>query len=352
MTTGAALFLLVLALAYAVLFSWAFRALPHDAWQFLASVPRRKNAQGVWTGVNLTYYGVFTASAVTVAVAVAIVLMGSLSLPLISIGGVIGSLLVLTVPAARTIARLVEGKANTFTIGGAAFVGVLAAPWVVLGINSAVGSETSANVPMLGILAVLAIAYALGEGTGRLACISFGCCYGKPVHDGLAWGGTIFHLCHFVFTGETKKAVYEGGLEAVPVVPIQAMTALMLIATGLSGMVLFLNGSVLSAFLVTHALAQLWRVLSERFRADFRGGGTFSAYQVMALVAVAYGIVVAVASLPSPVLRPQIALGLAALWNPAVILSLQVLWVGIFLYTGRSTVTASRISFHLLKDRI
>ena len=31
------------------------------------------------------------------------------------------------------------------------------------------------------VLAALAIGYILGEGLGRLACLSFGCCYGKPL---------------------------------------------------------------------------------------------------------------------------------------------------------------------------
>lgn len=343
--------LCVLALSYAGLFTWAFRTLPHDGWQFLASMPIEKTAQGTWSGINLTYYGLFTASAMTFAMAVAIVLLGSLAVPFAAIAVLLASLLILTVPAARLIARVVEGKANTFTIGGAAFVGLLAAPWAVLAIHSVRPGDES-ELPMFGSLAVLAVAYALGEGTGRLACISFGCCYGKPLSTTPGWWRRLFGAPHFVFVGETKKAAYEGGLETVPVIPIQAITAIIFVASGLLGIALFLGGAVVPAFLVTLLLTQSWRVVSELFRVDYRGGGTLSAYQIMAMVGGAYGIILTLATTSDTPIRPDIIAGLSMLWSPTVIVLLQSVWVMMFLYTGRSTVTASHISFSVLKDRI
>jgi hypothetical protein len=44
--------------------------------------------------------------------------------------------------------------------------------------------------------------------------------------------------------------------------------------------------------------------------------------------------------------------GLAALWHPAMIIFLQVLWLGVFLYTGKSRVTGALLSFHVIKERI
>ncbi|MFH1477455.1 MAG: hypothetical protein ABIH24_08210 [Verrucomicrobiota bacterium] len=38
----------------------------------------------------------------------------------------------------------------------------------------------SAAAAMLYLLGAVAPAYALGKGIGRLACISFGYCYGRP----------------------------------------------------------------------------------------------------------------------------------------------------------------------------
>jgi hypothetical protein len=44
--------------------------------------------------------------------------------------------------------------------------------------------------------------------------------------------------------------------------------------------------------------------------------------------------------------------GVLSLWNPFVLLSLQVLWILIFIYTGRSRVTAATLSFKVLKENI
>jgi hypothetical protein len=343
--------LIALALSYAGLFAWAFRALPSDHWQFLASIPTERTPSGAWTGVNLTYYGVLTSSAVIIAVALTIALVGSLRAPLFKIALFVVSLLIVTIPAARLVARTIEGKANTFTIGGAAFIGLVVAPWIVQAIN-AMSADNTPPLPFLGSMAALTVAYAFGEGTGRVACISFGCCYGKAVVSGPPWWHTLFRAHHFVFRGETKKAAYEGGLEDVPLIPIQAVTATFLITSALAGLALFLRGALLTAFISTLFLTQSWRVASEFFRADHRGGRRLTVYQMMAVIGMCYGAIVTAFASPDAVVSPDIGVGLTTLWNPAVILSLQTLWLIIFLYTGRSTVTTAQISFSVLKDRI
>ncbi len=55
---------------------------------------------------------------------------------------------------------------------------------------------------------------------------------------------------------------------------------------------------------------------------------------------------------PAFIGRPDILVGLNVLWSPSVIVSLQILWLLLFLYMGRSKVTASQIVFSVLKDRI
>jgi hypothetical protein len=60
----------------------------------------------------------------------------------------------------------------------------------------------------------------------------------------------------------------------------------------------------------------------------------------------------AVLLLDAPDLATQVSRGLHLLWNPGVILSCQILWIGIFLYMGRSQVTGTHISFHVRIDRI
>jgi hypothetical protein len=50
--------------------------------------------------------------------------------------------------------------------------------------------------------------------------------------------------------------------------------------------------------------------------------------------------------------RADLAAGIGALWDPAVIILLQVLWAVMFLSTGWSMVTGSVLSFHVHRDRI
>jgi hypothetical protein len=338
---------------YAALFAWAFRTLPREEWQILAAIPRTRQSNGSWAALNLTYYGLFTAAGVTVAAAMVFLLMASLGVPLVITTWLVLVLLACTAPTAKIIARLVEEKANTFTIGGAAFVGAVLAPWVILGINfMAVVWPGTEGMSLVPTLAILAIAYALGEGTGRLACISFGCCYGKPLSLSPPWVARLFGTLHFAFAGATKKAAYEGRLEGTPVVPVQGITAVLFVAAGLTGLGLFLQGLTLAAFVVSWTATQAWRVVSERLRADFRGAGRMSSYQILALVGIFYGLGI-VLFLPEPApFVPDFSLGLRALLHPGVILSLQLIWIVIFLYTGRSKVTVSSLALSVDRDQI
>jgi hypothetical protein len=54
----------------------------------------------------------------------------------------------------------------------------------------------------------------------------------------------------------------------------------------------------------------------------------------------------------TPAIIPSIAAGLKSLWQPSLIVFLQLLWITVFLYTGKSQVTGSQISFHVIRDRI
>ena len=46
-----------------LLLGWGFKALPNEQWQILATLPRKKEPSGTWVGVNITYYGLLSASA-------------------------------------------------------------------------------------------------------------------------------------------------------------------------------------------------------------------------------------------------------------------------------------------------
>lgn len=342
------LFVLVLLIGFGLMLAWGFRVLPRNGWQMLATLPIRPLGNGQWQGVNLTWYGLLTANAYLISLLLLIILLGAAKVALTGVMPVAIVLLALCVPASRLIARIVEGKAHTFTVGGAVFVGIVAVPWIV----QLVSWLTSEPLPVLTTLAAVSIAYAFGEGLGRLACISFGCCYGKPVSQCGPLAQRFFSRWNFSFHGETRKIAYASNLEGTPVVPIQAITALLYVGVGLLGTELFLHGKYLAAFALTMVVTQFWRVVSELFRADFRGNNKFSVYQIMGLVAIPYALCCAFYFNSVSSAMPQLALGLENLWQPGTLLFLQLIWFILFVYTGRSTVTGANLSFHIHRERI
>lgn len=332
---------------------WGIRRLPRERWQFLASLPLKKGDDDRWAGLNLTYYGALNATAYALSCAIVMVLMAASGVSFPSTAALVGAVLLICVPASRLVARIVERKRHTFSIGGASFLGIVLIPWLVLLTDRLWPTGMGHAAPMT-VLAAATIAYAFGEGVGRLACISFGCCYGKPLDACPQWLRQWFGNREVRFYGATKKIAYATGLEGVAVVPIQAITCALYCATGLVGAYLFLKGAHRSAFMLCLAVTQLWRFASEFLRDDYRGDGPISAYQVMSLAAVGYGIAISLFFGPAgdDVPNPRILSGLAALWSPAPILSLQLIWAATFFYTGRSEVTGSTLTFHVHQNRV
>ena len=266
------LFLLALAAVSVCVLSWGFRVLPQERWQIAAAIPIAKNDVGQWNGLNLTYYGVFHAGAYVAGVAMMLVLLGAVGVSLFGMVTMAILLLACCVPASKLVARLVERKPATFTVGGAVFVGLLVGPWLLWWTNRTLGPLLGVEIPVATGLAAAAIGYALGEGVGRLACVSFGCCYGKPVSRISPRLRRLFERYSFVFTGQTKKVAYEGGLEGEKVVPVQAITAVLFVATALLAAAVFLRGHHRAALGLSVVVTQAWRVVSETLRADNRGG--------------------------------------------------------------------------------
>ncbi len=345
-----AAFLLSLLLFMVVLFRWAFVALPREGWQIMAVVPMAQVDSRTWKGLNLTFYGLLMAVSVIASVAVFLVLMGSIGVSLSTSLAMIAFLFSLCIPASSLLARVVEKRQNTLTIGGSAFVGMLIAPAVVWMVNIVVVGKSPGAIPMIPGLACMAIAYAIGEGIGRLACISFGCCYGKPVSECHPIIQRLFAKYFFVFQGKTKKIEYEGGLEGVPVIPIQALTSTVLVFTALAGMGMYMKGAYVSAFLFCIISSQAWRTFSEFLRADYRGNGKISAYQMMAGLVIVYGITLCMLIPANDYPIPELFNGLKILWDPASILALELLGFIVFLHAGRSKVTGALLSFHLTKE--
>ncbi|GBE12680.1 prolipoprotein diacylglyceryl transferase [bacterium BMS3Bbin14] len=347
------LFILSCSLGFAILFTWGFRHLPGERWQMLAVVPSRRSGRGSWQGTNFTFYGFLVACSTTGGALLTLILLRSVAVGLWGALLLLLIILAVTLPAAKIMARVVEKKRHTFTIGGAFFCGLVMAPWVVMAVNWWLRARGVPQIDMIVLLAALAIGYTLGEGLGRLACVSFGCCYGKPVKDCGRLSRLLFGRLSFVFTGPTKKAVYEGALEGERLVPVQAMTSILYTATAMICAYLFLTSHFVAALLISLVVSQVWRFFSETLRADFRGLGKVSAYQKMSLAALPYIAAVAFFA-PQPVqaAQPSILQGLTIFTQPVPMISLQLLWFIIFLVFGRSTVTASTVSFHLVREHV
>ncbi len=347
-----ALFVFALGLGFGLLLVWSFKTLPGEKWQIFASVPVAKEGPDRWRGVNLTYYGLLNALAYAAAAALMLVLLGSISVPALGIFMVAAAILACCVPASTLVARLVEKKPCTFTVGGASFVGVVIAPWVIEFINGTLGRVMDLHIPVIPALAALSISYALGEGTGRLACISFGCCYGKPLSKSHPVIRKLFENRSFTFFGKTKKIAYASGMDGEKVIPVQAITSMLYIGAGVVGVSLFLQSKFQAAFALSVLITQVWRVLSEMLRADYRGEGRVSAYQVMGVAAAVYAMSLPLVLPSVPLPPPDLMAGLRLIWNPLPLLLIQALAFLVFMRTGRSMVTGSFLSFHVIRERI
>jgi hypothetical protein len=331
--------------------AWGIRTLPAERWQMIAAVPLTKNESGEWQGLNLTFYGFFSATANAFGVTLMIVLLSSLGTPLLAAAAMIATMMAICVPASKVLARAIEGKRNTFTIAGAAFLASLVMPPGLLLAQRGLAERFDIRIYVMPVLAASAIVYALSEAIGRMACLSFGCCYGKPLREAGPRVARLFEHYHLVFHGSTKKAAYASGLAEEPLVPVQAITSIVFMLAGLAGLALFLAGSWRLAAIIPALATWGWRAVSESLRADHRGDSRISVYQWMALIAMVY-LALMLTVIPSEGPAPHLATGLAQVTSVGVIVMLQVLWVGLFLFYGRSRVTGSVLTFHVVAERV
>ncbi len=347
------LILIGISLILTFLFRWAFRTLPGERWQIMGVIPTVKQPDGSWSGVNLTYYGFFIALSTAWAGVVFFMLLGAVALPFGMIALALSLILAICVPASRMTARFVENKAYTASVGGAAFIGILISPWIIHFMEKVFAVSTPPGSWLSSGMAALAIAYAFGEGIGRLACISFGCCYGRPMDQIPAMFQALCFHRSFIFSGKTKKISYAHQLDQKEIFPVQAITAILYCGAALMGMVLFVFGLFTTALICTLSVTQLWRFFSEFFRADYRGRQKISAYQTMALASMVYAVlVVTFLSGPSNGMPVDLSTGLKALWTPWMLVFLQTLWILTFWYTGRSQVTGATITLFVNQEKI
>jgi hypothetical protein len=345
------LFVAILALLLTPVYLWSFKFLPGERWQIICSVPMHKNEGGAWDGLNLTYYGFFNALALCAGVALVFILTASAGIDFKVFAATIITVLGICLPASRVIAGWVEKKPHTFSVGAASFLGIVAGPWLVLLVASLARKWLGIQIETMAIVSALIIGYTLGEGVGRLACVSFGCCYGKPIDQMSPTIKRFLSWATFTYVGQTKKIAYAHQFDGEKIFAVQAITVVLYTACALAATLLYLYGAYAWAFFLCLLITQAWRFASEFMRADYRGQQKISVYQIMSLLTIPYGLMMLV-FFPSTGPVANVLAGLQSLWDPSVIIFLQIMGVVMFLRTGRSRTTGAGIRFHVNQDRI
>jgi hypothetical protein len=340
------LFVSTMALLLTPVYIWCFKALPGERWQIICAIPVKKMTDGSWQGLNLTYYGLFNAMALCAAVTLVLILTAAAGIDFGVFAAIITVLLCFCLPGSRLIARWVEKKPYTFSVGAASFLGIVLGPWLVLLVETAAKQLLAISFETIAVVSALMVGYTLGEGIGRLACISFGCCYGRPMDQMSPMVQRYFSWMAFIFTGDIKKIAYAHQLGGRRVFAIQAVTAVLYSLGALVGTLLYLQGHYSWAYFFCLLVTQGWRFLSEFLRSDYRGDRKISVYQIMSLLTVPYAVIVLL-MFPSSAHGADVLAGLQVLWNPEAILFLQALGITMFVRTGRSHVTGSALSFHV-----
>ena len=162
----------------------------------------------------------------------------------------------------------------------------------------------------------------------------------------------MFHRHNLVLHGENKKASYASGIfRRASTFPVQALTSVLFAMGGLAGTALFLAERYRLAALILLLTSYGWRICSEWLRADYRGGSTISHYQIMTIISLVY-LAGVIALVPIDRHKAKLAIAFHQMSSAWVLVLGQLLWVGLFLYYGRSRVTSSVLSFHVVADRI
>lgn len=152
--------------------------------------------------------------------------------------------------------------------------------------TDAASAKLGFKLPLPVALSALTISHVLGEGIGRFACTSIGCCYGNPVEGTRGWVRRLARACPFVTCGRTKKIALAAGLDSARVVPTQAMTATVHSALALIGLWQSFSGRYERVIPVALTTSQIRRVYSGTLRTDHCGRGRITAHQIVAAIMV------------------------------------------------------------------
>ena len=347
------LFVFIIGIIFSIVYIFSFKQLPKEKYQFFAVRPYKKSYNQSfeqWDGINYTFYGLFNSISYSFAVATALFLLGSIGLHITQIIIITVLILSLCMPSSKIFAQIVEKKRHVFSVGAASFIGIIFTPWIVYLGNIFSQYIWEISYSKISVLAAITIAYTFGEGIGRLACISFGCCYGKSISDINSCFHRFISPFSMIFEGKTKKIAYESNLDGIRVIPIQAITTIIYTSWGLIALYLFLKGYYTISFILSIHITQIWRFISEFLRADYRGKGSVSVYQCMSLISCIY--VIPIAYIFNDVNYfsnlPDIINGFKIIWKPEIIIFLQLIGILSFIYTGKSKVTESKVSFQVI----
>jgi Prolipoprotein diacylglyceryl transferase len=339
---------LVLASLAVVVFRWGFRNLTSEGWQIALAVPARVNgADGrFWPAVNFTTYGVISSIAYALSLLLFIFLVGAMAQPLLPAAVFVGLLLAVGVPASKIVARWVEGIPG-HTIGGAVFAVLVTAIPAMLATQWLAQAFRWDSFDAAVVIAAACIAYVLGEAIGRLACLSFGCCYGRPIDECTSLQRALYSGVTETYRGRYKKIAYAGGLTDRPVVAVQSIACTVLFVVFLVSLWCFWKGMTTASIVLALGLSQLWRAYSEQLRADFRGREGFTVYQAMAIAGAAQSLLFVHLFPATSTLVASAYRGWLAVAQAEVVITCQLLAASILLYMGRSSVTSSRLELLL-----
>ncbi|MCA1927018.1 MAG: prolipoprotein diacylglyceryl transferase [Calditerrivibrio sp.] len=342
------LFLIFLGLILFLLSYFGIKKFPSERFQFLLAIPYKQISDGRWLSLNLTYYGLFNAIAYTLGSLVTTILLLSINIKIIQIFLIMLFTFIICIPSSKYVAYFIEKTKSGFTVGGAVFIGVLISPIAIIVSLYLTGFKDQSTSYIIPILTSLSIGYILGEGIGRIGCLSFGCCYGKSV-DSLSdsFLKKIFGKWNTVYTGRLKKASYASNLCEQKTVPVQAMSIILYNTTGLISIILFIKGYYIFSLILVTFVSQLYRFFSEFLRADYRGEGKISAYQKMSIINVILITFYTIIFKSSLYPLAKISTGLLGVFNPVAMTIFAVLFLFTLIYTGISSVTYSITNFRL-----
>ena len=208
-------FVVALALGLLALIVWGVRTLPAERWQMLAAVPIAKSADGSWRGLNLTFYGFFSATGTTFGFAIMLLLLASVGIPACRQLRCWYCSFCCCGSGVATDRRNRRAQAQHLHRRGRGVRRNHLLPLLVLALAAVRWPRTaSRSFRCLPIFAAAAIAYVLGESVGRLACLSFGCCYGMPLREANPAIARLFQNHNLVIQGPTKKAHMRPGWPA------------------------------------------------------------------------------------------------------------------------------------------